>query len=210
MSFSQKDAAKNIISSIHQKLGELGFEKRKAGILALTIHTDVLCTVGLNIATGRAPGVLEINPVVGVRNQQVERLVAEISGEIFDEVIPPTLAGNVGYMSPENRYLPCLFTADIKIENLVRQVTEAITRHGLPFAKKAIDLNVLVDLMLTARFGIPFITEYRIPVGFFLLGNSASAKDFLSNRVTEIGNRGDPAAIKYNNFATRLLKRMDR
>jgi hypothetical protein len=203
-----KDFTKSVIASVQQELGTLGFEKRKAGILALKVQADVLGTVGLNTATGRGAGVLEINPVVGIRNQQIERLVAELSGDAFDEVIPPTLAGNVGYLSPENRYLPFLFTVDGGVEDIARQLCDAVRMHGLSFIKKMTNLATLVDAMQTVRFGIPFVTEYRIPVGLLLLGDHSKAKGFLTSKLAEIGTRGDPAAVRYKNFAAKLSERL--
>src|SRR3974390_1349222 len=156
-----KDFTKGVIASVQQELGTLGFEKRKAGILTLKIQTGVLGTVGLNTATGRGPGVLEINPVVGVRNQQIERLVAELCGDPFDELIPPTLAGNVGYLSPANWYLPFLFSQDTEIGGVSAQLCDAVRVHGLPFIKEAANLAALVEAMQTGRFGIPFVIVYR-------------------------------------------------
>lgn len=204
-----KDFTKSVLASVHRELGSLDFEKRKAGIFVLKVTPDVLGTVGLNTATGRGAGVLEINPVVGVRNQQIERLVAELSGDAFDELIPPTLAGNVGYLSPANRYLPFLFTQDTATEGVASQLCDAVKTHGLPFIKKVADLAALVEAMQTARFGIPFVTEYRIPVGLFLLGDRAKAKTFLAAKLGEIGTRSDPAALRFKSFAAQLSERLE-
>src|ERR1700690_3262959 len=75
-----------------------GFERRKSGIFTIKMSADAIGWIGLNTATRGQKGFLEINPVVGVRNQQIERLVAELTGEKFDEITPPTLCGNTGYM----------------------------------------------------------------------------------------------------------------
>lgn len=208
MSSIPKDFTKSVLASVQRELSSLGFEKRKAGILVLKITADVIGTVGLNIASGHGAGVLEINPVIGVRNQQIERLVAELSGDTFDELVPPTLAGNVGYLSPENRYAPFLFTVDLEIGDVARQLCHAVEMHGLPFQREVANLASLVDAMQTARFGIPFVTEYRIPVGLLLLGDYSQAKGFLVAKLSEIGRRGDPAAIRYKNFAAKLFDRL--
>ena len=203
-----KDFTKRVRGTVQKALGVLGFQKRKAGILTLSVTPIVVGSVGLNVAIGRGAGILEINPVVGVRNQEIERLVAELVKETFDEVIPPTLAGNVGYMSPANRYTPFLFTEDTAVEAVADELREAVATNGLPFIKKNADLGTLVEAMQTVRFGIPFVVEYRIPVGLFLLGDHARVEAFIAARVAEIGARNDPAALRYKSFLAKLSQRL--
>jgi hypothetical protein len=208
MATISKDFTKSVLATVQQELGTLGFEKRKASIFTLPFTIDVLGSVGLNTATRRGAGILEINPVIGVRNQQIERLVAELLGEAFDELIPPTLAGNVGYLSPANRYLPFLFTEDTAVEEIANQLSDAVKTYGIPFMKKLTDLTALVEAMQTARFGMPFVIDYRIPAGLLLLGNRGKAKAFVAAKLNEIGTRNDPAALRYKGFASKLTERL--
>jgi len=211
MASVSKHFTKKVLATVQGALGALGFQKRKAGMVTLSVTPNVVGSVGLNVATtGRGPGVLEINPVVGVRNQQIERFVAELVDQPFDEMVPPTLAGNIGYMSPADHYLPFLFTEDSAVESIADQLCEAVKIYGLPFIKKNADLAILVESMKAARFAIPFVVEYRIPVGLFLLGDYAGVKKFLDPKITEIGARNDPAALLFKGFATKLYERLPR
>ena len=90
------DFVKNVFRLLRADLASLGFEKRTRGILTITVSSDVLGWLGLNIATRGQKDFIEINPVIGVRNQRIEKLIADILGERFDEVIPPTLTKSIG------------------------------------------------------------------------------------------------------------------
>lgn len=63
-------------------LANIGFRKLAGDVFTLALTPDVIGWLGLNRATQhRGLGEVEINPVVGVRFQEVERLVAECRGE---------------------------------------------------------------------------------------------------------------------------------
>ena len=201
---------KTAFGLLQDRFAGLGFEKRKSGIFSSIISDDVIGWVGLNKATRGRSDALEINPVVGVRNQRIERLVAELAGDTFDDLIPPTIAGNVGYLSPARRYLPFTFAESVSNEEVADQLCEAIKAHGLPFMKKAADLRALVEAMQTLRFGMAEQLSYRIPVGLWLLADTEKAKAFVAAILTEIGMRSDPAALRYKTFATSLTERLGR
>jgi hypothetical protein len=178
---------KTAFGLVQNRLAGSGFKKRKPGILTSFISDDVLGWVGLNKATRGRGDALEVNPVVGVRNQRIERLVAELTGDAFDELIPPTIAGNVGYLSPAHRYLAFTFSDSGPNEEVADRLCEAVNMHGLPFMKKAADLRTLVEAMQTTRLETPEQLNYRIPVGLWLLANAEEAKAFIATRLSEIG-----------------------
>jgi len=211
MATSTQNLTKKVLAQIQQCLNALGFSKRaKHQIFVTRITSDVIGMVGLNKAIGHGDGILEINPVVGVRNQQIERLVAELDNEPFNELLPATLAGNIGYLSPENKYLPFLFNEATAIEMVADKLCKTVEAYGIQFMKKVADLATLVDAMTTTRFRINEVVNYRIPVGLYLLNKREQAKEFLDAQLTDIGNRNDPAAIRYKNFATELQTRLNK
>jgi hypothetical protein len=194
---------------VEDRLAALGFKKRKPGILSSPISDDTIGWVGLNKAIRGRSGALDINPVVGVRNQRVEQLVAELVGDAFDDLIPPTVAGNVGYLFPAHRYLVFTFSESGSNEEVADGLCDAVKAHGLPFMKKMVDLRNLVETMQTTRLGMPEQLNYRIPVGLWLLNEADKAKAFVAAKLSEIGTRSDPAALRYKSFAARLNARME-
>src|SRR5439155_7742945 len=81
-------------------------------------------------------------------------------------------------------------------EEVADQLCEAVKAYGLPFMKKAADLRDLVETMQTVRFGMAEQLSYRIPVGLWLLSDAEKAKEFIATKLSEIGARGDPAALR--------------
>jgi len=203
-----REFTKSVLKETWEGLESVGFKKGGAGLLISHVSEDVLGIVGTNTARGRGAGILEINAVMGVRNQRIERMLSSLMGEPFNEFVPPTLAGNIGYLSPANAYMPFLFSPDKPITPIVQEVVLVVREYGLPFLEKVANLSNLVGAMQTARFGIPSVVEYRIPIGLFLLGERASASEFIAGKLENIGSRADPAAQRYKSFAQKLLEHM--
>jgi len=80
--------------------------------------------------------------------------------------------------------------------------------YGLPFMKKSADLRSLVETMQTVRFGMAEQLNYRIPAGLWLLADAKNAEAFIAAKLSEIGTRGDPAALRYRTFAAKLNERI--
>jgi len=201
---THKEFYKKVLSQVQERIISLGFRKRKHAF-SLSVSEDVVGFLGLNQATGgRGPGVLEINPVVGVRNQRVERLVAELVGEPFDDLIPASAAANVGYLSPYSKYLPFIFTDGFPIDGPADQLVEAVRTYGLPFIHFNVPLHALVETMQSTRFAIQVVAVYRIPVALHLLGRNGEADSFVNNELVKLGPRTDPAAERFRTFANRF------
>jgi hypothetical protein len=72
-----------------------GMQLRK-NIFIYKMTKDVWGTLGLNVATG---GFLEINPVIGVSNQMVEKIVLEYREKETTQIIA-TVSTHLGYIMP--------------------------------------------------------------------------------------------------------------
>jgi hypothetical protein len=199
-----KHFTRTLFALIEERLVTLDFHKRKQLIFSLAVSEDVLGLVGLNTASGRGPGVLEINPVVGARSQRVERFVAELLGEPFDELNPFSAGANVGYLSPKSKYLPFILSEAAEPEGVVDQLITAIKTWGLPFIRSNASLPALLETMRSNRFAIHFQAVYRIPAALRLLGRCAEADAFLEDEVSKLGSRTDPAAERFRLFANRF------
>lgn len=194
---------------IHERLAELGFQPRRLGILSCDLADDVIGWLGLNTATRGQKGVIEVNPVVGIRHQRIERLLAELMAEPFDDLVPPTIAGNVGYLSPPHRYLTFTFGVALCNNQISDQLAEAINRHALTFMKKIINLDALVQAMQeNPPLGMVEQLQYRLPIALWLLGDTQHAKNSLGRSIAKMEPRSDPAATRYRAFAAALFDRI--
>ena len=139
------------------------------------VAADVLGWVGLNRAVSRGDGLLEVNPVVGVRHQALERVVADLLGERFHDYIPPTVSVHLGYVMPEGRYRPWLFGGDVPVGDVAAEMVGAIVAYSLPFMDDHASLSAVVESMSDGRSGIAEQLAFRRPVGYLLLGEPGRA-----------------------------------
>jgi len=188
-------------------LAKIGFKKRAGDVFTLDIAPGVLGWLGLNRATRhRSPGEVEINPVVGVRFQEVERLVAECSGEKFHAYQPPTISSPLGYLMPEKKYTAWLL-APGRSEEAATDMVNAIATHGVGFMRSVVDLAELRRL-LKDRFGFEHQLAYRRPAAALLAGEAEQARALLDEEIAAIGARTDRAAADFRKFAESLRTRL--
>jgi hypothetical protein len=185
-----------------------GFRKRAGDVLTLDLAPGVLGWLGLNRASQhRAPGEVEINPVVGVRFQDVERLVAACRGDKFHPYQPPTISSPIGYLMPDKKYKGWLFGPGRSNDDTAADVARAIDAYGVPFMRSVVDLDELRQ-RLEGRMGIEDQLVYRRPVAAFLAGDVGRARALLDDALAAIGLRSDLAAADFKNFGRALHRRL--
>jgi hypothetical protein len=202
-----KAATLRFSEAAETELARLGFRRRAQGVLALDAAEDVLGWLGLNRATRH--GVLEVNPVVGVRHQRVERLVAELTGVRFHPWSPPTLSSHLGYLMPQQAYLPWVVRAVEDAPGKAAELAAAVAEHGLPFVRANASLAALAASM-AGGMGMPEQVGYRLPVAWHLLGDDARAEQALASGLARLGQGDHPAAREFRAFAEALRRRRDR
>jgi len=202
-----KDFVSYVFALAAEQLARAGFQKRKVDIYTSAVNGEVAGWLGLNKALYRE-GVLQINPVVGVRHQKLESRVAELLGQKPHQYVPATISTNVGYLMPEEKYVAWSFKADANCETPVAEVVAAIGKFGRPFMEQNGTLATLYSALLSSKRGTPPDQfDYRIAAAADLLGKHTEAETFIDARLREIGNRNDEAAVCFRNFATKLRER---
>ena len=154
----------------------------------------------------KEPHPVEINPVVGVRFQEVERLVAECRGEKFHAYQPPTISSPLGYLMPEKKYVAWVF-APRRSDEVATELANAIATHGVPFMRSILDL-VELRRRLQDRSGFEHQLAYRRPAAALLAGDVEQARALLDEALAAIGARTDLAAAEFRRFAESLRSRL--
>jgi hypothetical protein len=199
--------ARVVLDAVGPLLSEHGFKKRAGDVFTLELTKNVLGWLGLNRATQhRPPGEVEINPVVGIRHQEVERLVSELRGEKFHAYQPPTISCPLGYLLPEQRYRAWIFPPGTAGETAA-DMAAAIASYGVPFMRSAIELTDLCRL-LDRDLGFEHQLVYRRPVAWLLAGDPAQAGRSLDISLAGLGSRDDLAAAEFRRFAAALRARL--
>lgn len=189
-------------------LADLGFRKRAGGIFTTDLDDEVFGWLGLNRASRHRPaGEVEVNPVVGVRHQGVERLVAEYCGQKFHPYVPATVVTPLSHLMPDGRYRTWVFGASNDDDASGREMVAAIEKYGLPFMRATVTLPEL-SRRIEDGFGIDSQLDYRRPVALLLAGDRAGARRALEAALTRLGDRGDPAAQDLRRFVDALSVRI--
>jgi hypothetical protein len=202
----------NFHKAIEESLSELKICRRGEGIYSFLINKEVLGWIGFNRVVNRTDKVIEINPVIGVRHQTLEKLVAELIGVKFQRYIPPTLSIHLGYLMPEQKYHPWLIQIIepiISVQISAQEMASAIKEYGLPFMLENANLQNLCKTMTETEFSFREHCYYRIPVAFFLLNDFENAKRYLNMILVKLKDRKDSAATLYRDFSSRLISRVD-
>ena len=189
-------------------LAAVGWKKRAGDVFTRVLTGDAIGWLGLNTAVGRSDGLLEVNPVLGVRHQGVEHLVAELTQEKFRRHVPATLSVHLGYVMPEGRYRPWLFGADQPVESAAREMVAAVVAYGLPFMERLSALDALADAMDDGSIGIGEALAFRRPAARLLLGESRGAEMALEEGRATLRTRQDQAAMRYRRFAEAFQARL--
>lgn len=195
------------LKELHRGLEAVGFKKRAGQVFTIEVADGVLGWLGLNRASRhRPPGEVEINPVVGVRHQAVEQLVAELRGEKFHPYQPPTVNTPLGYLMPDDRYRAWIITDDA--EEQAADLVAAVEHYAMPFMKSTSDLAALCR-RLDERMGFDHQLVYRRPVAWLLAGDIDRASALLEAAEADLGERDDAAASELRQFAAAFRRRIE-
>lgn len=188
-------------------LARIGFKKRAGDVFTIDLAPGVLGWLGLNRATKhRASAEVELNPVVGVRFQEVERLVAECRGEKFHAYQPPTISSPLGYLMPQKKYMAWVLAGG-RSEEVEADMINAIATYGVPFMRSVVDLHEL-RRRLRDRSGVEHQLIYRRPAAAAVAGDAEQARASLDEALAAIGARTDLAAMDFRRFADTLRGRL--
>lgn len=183
-----------------------GFQRRAGSVFTRDVAGEVLGWLGLNRASRHSPaGEFEVNPVVGIRHQGVERVVAELRGERFHAYQPPTVSSPLGYLMPGARYRAWTVSVDdpgASAEDLVAAVRE----YALPFMKSGSTLTALCGLLDDGR-GLEHQLVYRRPVARVLAGDRDRAAGLVDAAETDLRDRDDAAALELRSFVAAFRRR---
>lgn len=193
-----------IRSTLRGELDGIGFQERKEGVYTSALSVEALGWLGLNRATRRGDGVTAINPVVGIRHQPVEKLVAELKGRELHPYIPATVSIPLGYLTPHRYYREWLITSADAVEGVVQELVAAIARYGVPFIEANSTLAALVTTLEKPNHGIGQNTAYRLPVAYALLGDAKRARESMAEYLQRFAIGDSPAAQQLQSFATAL------
>ncbi|WP_157574771.1 hypothetical protein [Jiangella muralis] len=196
------------LSEVSIRLQSLGFRKRVGMVFTREVAEGVLGWLGLNRASRHLPaGAVEVNPVVGIRHQGIERLVAELRGEKFHAYQPPTVSTPLGYLMPGSHYRAWILDA-VDPAGSVGGLIASIAKYGLPFMESGSTLTEICRF-LDQDLGFEHQLVYRRPAAWLLAGESARSLGMLDTAESDLGDRDDAAAVELRSFIAAFRDRFE-
>jgi hypothetical protein len=192
---------KKIEGSLVPLLGAEGFKKRSGEVFTVDLAEGFVGWLGLNRA--KHPQGLELNPVVGVRCQELEGLLSTLLGERPHKYVPPSLSISLGYLMPEQQYRCWVVQEDVVISSVADMVA-AIVRYGVPFVESACSLSKIGELLESPRFSSAENAMYRRPLIKWLMGDRKGALEVCASSARQFDGRSDLAAEHLMQFARGL------
>lgn len=196
---SASSANKAMWGDVVAQLQAVGFKKRAGLAFTREVSDDVIGWLGLNRASRYLPaGEFEVYPMVGVRHQGIERVVAELRGEKFHQYVPPTVVTPLGYLMPEARSTGWTVSAADPGAN-AEAIATAVADFAVPFMESGANLASLRRL-IGARMGHDHQLVYRHPVACLLAGDIDRAAELIDAADEELGDSRDAAAEELRSF----------
>lgn len=198
-----------IAKIIEEGLAAAGLELRKSGLVyTFPLSDGMTGWVGLNIATSRSDGRIGVNPVVGVRSEQVEGLVKQLGVETRGGPAA-TVSTALGYLMPEKKFLEWLFdqSPDFDYVSEAKKIALAIGIYGIPFMRATASLGAVIDNLEHLRFSFKESAMYRLPAAYILADKLDFAVSYVNDQLRAMAGRQDDAARRYGEFARALLEK---
>jgi hypothetical protein len=190
----------DVLDAAGEPLAAVGFARRRAGIFTMPLSDDFVGWLGLNTAAEGLRGeAVRISPVVGVRHQPTERLLAELTGRPFHRYIPPTIRAGLGELESPRRHATWLVARADPVD-AISDVVASIAATGVPFVEQNADVASLCSRLvdgLSPDVGEPF----RLPVALLIAGDGETASAVVSDAIARLAGRSDGAASNYRRFA---------
>lgn len=162
----------DIESLVLDRLGRYGFV-RKRPVYVKPLEDEVFGWVGLNTADYPALSECSVNPVVGVHNKKLERLIGQLRERDHSKRWFATVAKPIGYLMPVGQFTTFSFAVGGDTEKGVQDVVSNIVSFGTPWMTQLVDLESLQKAV--ERESVREDASYRLPGIHLLQGNKNKA-----------------------------------
>jgi hypothetical protein len=190
---------REIERTVGELLAALGFRKHLGGgILTLDLGNGIIGWIGLNHASYPNWG-YKINPIVGVRHQELERLRAEMNGNKPHQYLGPTLATSlVQLMGGWRPGLGWEFPGSRPVLPVAKSLVEDLREYALPYFAAHDSLEKLTPAI---RHGIdPDTAPQRLAIAHLLAGRPDEGERILTAELAKLGTSTSGWAMQVHAF----------
>ena len=200
------DFAQDLTARIGARLAEGGFRKREPGIFTKEISPEVLGWVGINLTGTKADGLLYVNPIVGIRHQQIEAKWAKLIGEKPHPYLLPTLSTNAGFLGPRREYKEWGFEEGKDNTSIIARLARFVLSTGLQFMKETASLSKILE---RTDMMVPDSELFRVPIIHWLTGDEEQVRVTLRGEIANTRKRKDKTIEQYRLFAKKLMGELE-
>jgi hypothetical protein len=201
----------DVLHKLDNLLGNLGYKRKKHHIYINEIKEEVIGWISLPIERRLKGNLLTISPMIGLRNQAIEKTIANISGWKYDPIIPPTVSINIGYLTPKKWLLNYIFNSEQTARNIqsaIEMINE-VKNTGVKFIESNVSLNNLCSTLEDEKFYMPAQSEYRLLCAYYLLGNKTKVIKYSEQELDGRKDNRPPSFFKeFRTLSQELIKRM--
>jgi hypothetical protein len=165
-----------------QALSVIGFKTRKRGILTFDIVDGFQGWIGLNTATRESPAAMYVNPMIGVRADAIQSIIARVNREKPHSYVPATITRNLGYFMPDQQFASYEFPYSEDASDRAAKMAQDVQKFGLPFMIENASISRIIGLV--PSYAIWEDASERLLVAHYVDGKDRRfLLDFIENRV---------------------------
>ena len=191
------------IKSLEQRLRPLGFQPRGTGRFVFDLRPGCVGILQLFRASYPPEG-FEINPIIEVRHVEIQRLIEECLGGVPNSKWVPTIRTNVGYLTPERRFLGWNFKVGDESGLTSDNLIDVIAKYGVPFLTQHNSVDGIIE-GIRAGYGGPTVDRVlRIAAAEWLLGRHQNALAVITAEIQQRESSADGELDLLKRFAEGL------
>jgi hypothetical protein len=202
----QPDAAlgqtgRPLLREIDRNVGDLlrplGFRKRSEGIFTLELGNGIIGWLGLNHVSYPKWG-YKINPVVGVRHQELERLHDEMQGRKPHPYLAPTIVTTLDTLIGR-RPTGWEFPGSQPVLPTAKGLVEAVREYALPYYVAHDSLDKLTSA-IPHRMDLFGAAPMRLAIAHLLAGRPDEGERILATELDKLGTDTSGWAVQTRAF----------
>jgi len=169
-----------IINTCYHQFKKLGLLNREETVFIREMPGDFrgILTWTLPAIARNGQMVYELDPIVGVRDQELHRLVKEKEGGEWHPYLPPTASIQLGCLMPEQSPLKWTIGPEDHVEERVSELADAIRCYGFPYMEKNAHREAICTLIEQGQ-SKPFVNEKHLPALYTLLGRERKTREYI-------------------------------
>jgi len=155
----------------------------------------------------------QYSPNVGVRHEEINRLLYEVSDDLSDDersfnLLVAHIITNIGYLMPQKAFRSWSFPLEMPPDRMLEDIALNIKTYGIPFIDECADPEMFKRTLMDATYTLANDDQY-LPALFVVEEEHNLAEAFLNDALRKRSTRFDPEARWYRNFAMKLQSIID-